>query len=734
MRESKKNPMGRKFAHFLIRSLFFLAATSFGQTEGSIQGTVTLAGEGTPLQGARVRILQLNRTATTDQEGQYRFENVPPGTYTWTAQMESFRDVFMTVTVPAGGIAGANAQLRLIGPTQEVTVTATGREQVAFESFQTVTVLDSTKLVAQTHPSLGEVMENQPGVAKRSYGPGPSRPIIRGFDGDRVLVLQDGMPTGSIASQMSDAAEPIDVLSVESLEVVKGPATLLYGSNALGGVVNALTGHDHPQRGLRGYLTGVGGSGNGQGGGGAGFGFGDKNWMFWGNGGGQRTGDYNTPIGTIANTRTRLGNTAVGFGWFGPQAFLRLGYGYDNGRYGVPSPTADASAPGEAEASYDQFRRHNIPFRLGLQRQDGFLQGFQLSLNYSDFKQVEAEGGEINSTFENRQFTYRGTLDQRRSETLSGTLGFEGWRRDYNAIGEEVLSPPVIQNAFAVFGLEEVDLHPIRLQFGGRLETNGYTPQGFRPRRFTGFSGAAGLHLPLWRGTAFVANYTRSFRAPALVELYNHGPDFGNRTFEVGNPNLGREGGDGIELSLRHSSSRLQLVGNFFYYNLYDFVFLALTAEVKEGLTVADYSQADSRFLGTEVTLDFAWHPNLWLNLGLDAVDAQLKESKTPLPRISPLRGRIGLEAQYRGLRVSPELLLANSQEKLFPTETRTAGYATFNVNASYTVPQQHMSHIFSLTAFNLGDRLYRNHLSFVKEIAPEIGRGVRFAYTLRFF
>jgi iron complex outermembrane receptor protein len=231
-----------------------------------------------------------------------------------------------------------------------------------------------------------------------------------------------------------------------------------------------------------------------------------------------------------------------------------------------------------------------------------------------------------------------------------------------------------------------------------------------------------------------VANYNHSYRAPALEELYNNGPHLGNLTFEIGNPDLKRERGDGLDLSLRHSGDRLRAQANFYYYNLRDFVFLAPTGEVEDGLIAAQYRQADSRYAGTELGLDFALHPNLWVNLGLDAVDAELKESRTPLPRIPPLRGRFGLDMRYKGLSVRPEMVVTDEQDEIFPTETRTAGYAVFNLRASYTLGQQHAAHIFAVNAFNLGNRLYRNHLSFIKELAPEIGRGVRFSYTVRFF
>ena len=152
-----------------------------------------------------------------------------------------------------------------------------------------------------------------------------------------------------------------------------------------------------------------------------------------------------------------------------------------------------------------------------------------------------------------------------------------------------------------------------------------------------------------------------------------------------------------------------------------------------EGLTVAEYDQEDVRYAGTEAKFDAALHPNVWLNLGLDYVNAEIKSDNTPLPRIPPLRGRVGFEFRYKGLLLNPEVIMANHQERLFPTETRTAGYAVFNLSGSYLFAQQHAAHVISFNFFNVGDRLYRNHLSFIKEFAPEMGRGFRVTYTLRF-
>jgi iron complex outermembrane receptor protein len=247
-------------------------------------------------------------------------------------------------------------------------------------------------------------------------------------------------------------------------------------------------------------------------------------------------------------------------------------------------------------------------------------------------------------------------------------------RRDFATVGAEAIAPPVTQNAAAVFTVQELAFEHFRLQFGGRIEHNGYTADGGRSRSFNGFSGAAGIHVPLPGGAAVVFNYSSSYRAPALEELYNNGPHLGNLVFEIGNENLRRERGDGLELSFRQSGSRSRVELTVFRNAMSDFVYLAPTGNENQNLIEAAYAQADARFLGAEARLDFAMHKDLWLNLGFDVVDAQLEESRQPLPRIPPVRGRIGIDWNRGRFNVRPELLLSNRQWQIFPTETATAG------------------------------------------------------------
>ena len=370
--------------------------------------------------------------------------------------------------------------------------------------------------------------------------------------------------------------------------------------------------------------------------------------------------------------------------------------------------------------------RHGLHLRGGVRDLDSYIRGADFSVQLNDYQheEIDSETDQVNTLFNNRMWVYRGVFDQTKKGVYSGSLGFSGFHRDFETIGAEALAPPTLQNNFAVFAL----------QLGGRVEHNSYDPSGLSERSFTGVSGAAGVRVPLWDGGAFVANYSHSYRAPALEELYNNGPHPGNGVFEIGNSDLSREAGDGIDLSIRHSRGRFTAEYNYFYYHLRDFIFLAPTGEVEETLPVARYEQGTSRYTGFEGAFDIALHESFRLRTGIDYVNAETTHDGTPIPRIPPLRGRIGLEALWKNLRIYPELIMSQDQDRVFPLETRTPGYLTFGIAGSYTIAQQHVAHVISVNAFNLGNTLYRNHLSFIKDFAPEIGRGVRVAYTVRFF
>ena len=735
-------------------AVFFICAGSIFAQANSVSGVVKFGDN--VLHDARVTIAQTNQTTLTDDEGRYSFTNLAPGRYTVQVHIEGFADASQIVTVAAGSNTTLDFELQIASLQENVTVTASGTEQSVFDSFQTVNSVGSARIAQKAATSLGEVLETETGVAKRSFGPGSSRPVIRGFDGDRVLVLQDGVRSGSVGSQSGDHGETVDPLSAERIEVVKGPATLLYGSNALGGVVNVIGHHeDEAQDGVRGFFNAVGGTADRQGGIAGGLEYGVNSWLVRGNLSAQRTGDFQTPIGRIPNSATRSNTGSFGTGYYGTKAYVSGSYGFDVRRYGIPFAALFEEEPKEGELPVveDEIdiraRRHNARIAGGFRNLvNPFVSGVQYNLDYTDYrhKEIERADGidEVGTIFDNKTFSYRTLFEQTKHGRFTGRFGFEGFSRTYEVNGaEQLIQGEVSHNAFSAFVLEEVDLERVKFQFGGRIENNRYDPESvdLRGRSFTGFSGGFGINVPLWKGGAFIANYSHSFRAPALEELYNNGPHIGNVTFEIGNDDLSNERSNGIDFSIRHQARRFRFTGDVFYYRISDFVFLAPQDEdgdgqidIMDGLPVARYDQADATYYGAEFNGEATFNDHVGAFVSLDIVRAKLVDAGLDLPRIPPARAKVGLDLRYKDLNVRPEAVFAADQERIFPLETRTAGYGIFNIAGSYTIGRQHVAHIFTFNAYNLTDRLYRNHVSFIKDLVPEIGRGIRFGYTVRFF
>src|SRR5688572_12745266 len=330
----------RIFYTFIVLALLNSIALAQSSGTATLRGTVTLVAGGKPVHNVMITVLQLKRTVTTDDNGQYEFTDLPRGKYDVVAQLDRVPDVVRSADLTSGA-ATLDFQIELSSLREEVTITATGNEQSVSTSIQSVEVLGSIELAKKSPVSLGEALDGELGVAKRSFGPGTARPVIRGFDGDRVLVLQDGNRVGGLGFESGDHAEPIDVLTVERVEIVKGPATLLYGSSAIGGVVNAVTGHDSAHKGTNGYFTGIGSTNGRHAAGSGGIEFGTEKWLFWGNGGAQRSGDYSTPIGRVRNSFSREENASAGFGYYPAKGFLSFNYNFDKRRYGIPYDPAE---------------------------------------------------------------------------------------------------------------------------------------------------------------------------------------------------------------------------------------------------------------------------------------------------------------------------------------------------------------------------------------------------------
>jgi iron complex outermembrane receptor protein len=750
-----------------------LSSTAFAQSPaGTVSGKVVFEITNQPVHGATVIIIGARRTITTTEAGTFEIPNVPAGTYEVIAQREHFSAARKSVTVTAGQTSTVEFTLSIETVHENVTVTASASgTATTFESFNAITSLDSVELAKNIGTSLADALATAPGVSKRSFGPGSGRPIIRGFDGDRVLVMQDGIRTGDLSSQSGDHGISIDAASLDRLEVVKGPATLLFGSNAIGGVVNAVSPQDafrvSPFVGSLGGLTfdassadeAVGANGSIQ--------VGRNGWTIWAGGGSRRSGDYKSPEATIENSASRLQSGRAGFGYVGNRAFFSAGFTIEDGRFGIPFAGLfhhghdDEEGEEEAEAHEAQVDisslRRDLRMDLGVRNlANSFLDTAKLTFAYTNYghDEIEIEDGleEIGTEFRNNTTTLRAELEQKRRGRLTGRLGAEWFRRDFEARGEEALAPPTVQDTFAGFVYEEMDFSKFRLQFGARAEhiTYDVTPRPVvalpadddhpllaplvRDRSFTAVSGSAGIHTNIGTAGAFVVNLSGASRAPALEELYNFGPHVGNLAFEIGNPDLDLERTLGVDVSLRSRHAKAQGELNVFAYNISNFVFLDLHDELIDGLREADFVQADARFIGAEASGSLDLHPRLHLHGGASYVRAKLTESGTFLPRIPAFSARVELDVPVGNFKIGPEFVFTAAQNNVFGDETATAGSTVVNFGASYLKASGHATHIVSLRAYNLTNETYRLHTSFIKDLAAEMGRGVRLTYAVKFF
>ncbi len=783
--------MRNLFKAGFLSFIFAICSMSVFAQVATVSGTISSEINGETISGVSVAIPKLRRTTETDENGYYEFKDLAPGTYTIVTHIEGFSDKAQPVSVAQGAVK-LDFVLSLLAIRAEVTVTATGTEQSVLESFSSVNSVGATRIAEKASTSIGEILENEAGVSKRSFGGGGTgRPSIRGFEGDRVLVLQDGVRNGSVGSSSGDHGEPVAAMNLERLEVIKGPATLLYGSNALGGVVNAVTNDENTaHEGFRGYFSGLTGSINRQAGFAGGLEYGVKKLIFNTNFNATREGDYDSPLGRIPNSASRSNGGSGSVGYFGDKGFVKGTVTLDRRRYGIPyAPLfesgeilsiANGGIPCEKEpegknppeCQFDleaiktafanglpsvpdeqidiKMRRNNYRLTAGFHDLKSPITRGDFYIDFTDYQHQELEifdgTEEVATTFDNDVFSYRAFFEQAKNKNLSGRFGFDGYRRSYLTQGaEQLVEGRVRQNNFSAFTLQELSFERVSLQFGARIENNQYKPtsQNLNSLSFTGFSGAIGAKFDAWKGGVFVADFTSSYRAPALEELYNFGPHIGTVTFEKGDQALERERSNAVEFSFRQNAKRVRFNGSVYYYDINNFVYLAPQDEdgngfvdVEDFLPISQFTQENARFFGADASLDFNITKHVGAFVVGDLVNAKLKSSGIPLPRISPARLRIGADLHYKGLSLRPEAVFVAKKDvnDIFSLETTTAGYGIVNINGTYTFVIDKTAHVITFGAQNLTDKLYRSAGNFIKDLAPEAGRGFKASYTVRFY
>lgn len=719
-----------RFPASSLLSFVFAAAASAATVEVHVTDT-----EAHPVPDAIVRLVPSGRQVRSGADGVARFENVTPGRYDVAVALGGFAPSRSSIEV--NGASPASVPVTLAQQahfSESVTVSPDARD--IFEAYQPASVLGGEDLQQRLGSTLGATLANEPGVNVRSLGSGSARPVVRGLDNDRVLVLENGARTGDVSSQSADHGVTLDPATAARIEVVRGPATLLYGSSAIGGVVNLVSDEiaTGPVRGVHGAVTAQGATADRNAGLAANVGGGNGRLAYRLNGSAQRTGDYDTPEGEVPNSQSTSRSAGGSLALTGDHGFLGAAYQFVDTRYGVPFVE-------EGETTLHP-RRHRLDLRMEQRDLGSFVSGVKLQAGFRDYTHDEIEGsGEIATRFENRTVEANLYLSQRPLGPLTGTFGLRAEHRDYRALGEEALAPPTIQKTLSAFVYEDVAFRRVSFQAGARLDHTSFDPDGGvvdRPelpeRTFTNLSASVGALGHLRDDLTLALSLARAARNPSLDELYNLGPHAGNFAFEIGDPTLPTEVAYGADLSLRLRRARLAGEVTAFLNRIDRYVFPVQSGEVDdEGLRVVTFQSADSALRGFEAHVDAALTKGVWLVLGGDAVRGERRTDDEPLPRIPPRRLWVGLRLDRGPFHVEGEVKNAAAQRRVYGAETPTDGYTVVNAHASYQVTTGSTVHTLTLRADNVADETYRNHLSYVKDLAPEMGRTVKLVYGMRF-
>ena len=738
--------MRRVFVCLALCSTFAVAdiVVGAGQQAGAlVKGQVLHSLTGEPVLGAKVIVQEDRRQTLTGPDGRFQFDQVRPGTYHLSVEAQGFsaRHQEVTVTAPDTIIN------LLVDPElhfeEIVSVSAEPRDQ--FNSYQPTSVLTGQDLTRELGGTLASTLIQQPGVAERSFGAAPARPVVRGLDGDRVLILEDGQRMGDLSSQSGDHGITVNPAAATKIEVVRGPATLIYGANAVGGLVNVISDAvpSAAVSGVKGGFTGDVGTNGGQVQGAADLWWGNTTWALHAAGGGQRNGDYSTPEGTVDNTQARSGFGSVGLAWTGARGYVGANYAYEDTRYGLPYVE-----DGQVELTP---RRSIVNVRGEMKDLGGFFRSIRGSYAGRWYRHEEVVAGEIGTRFANdtHEFEFLGT--HRSYGRFSGSLGARALDRSFSAVGDEALSPPVDQQGAAAFLYEEVTFHHATLQLGGRFDQASYTPKSadLPARDFSEFSGSVGVLIqpPAFDHRSSIAvSVARTSRYPALEELYFYGPHPGNFAFEIGNPDLDAEHALGLDVSFRWRSARFSAEATYFRNRIDDYIFRNPVEDEVEPheepggghdhqneFPVVEFVAADSLLQGFELHGDVQVTSNVFADFGFDYVRGDLLEPDAPLPRIPPFRARGSVRYQVGAFNAGAELTGVSAQERVFGEETPTEGYGLLKLFSSYSWPTGRGVSTVTARLDNAANTLYRNHLSYVKDYVPERGRTFKLVYSVRF-
>ena len=698
-------------------------------------------------------------------------------------------DKKLLLLIASGSIVWtAQAEEQPISELEAVIVTSPLQQKLS-ESAMPVTVLSDDELRMKTGHSIGDTLKNELGISSQSFGPGVGTPVIRGQAGPRVRVLNNGIGANDMSAISPDHATSVEPLLAERIEVLRGPATLLYGSGAMGGVVNVIDNRipgktfdkilgtaleqrfdstsdetstamkvegskDHLAYHLDGFYR-------------------HRNNMDIG-GSGIDTAKVaitdpeldivDNPKGYLNNTGAEAISGSAGLSWIDDFGFAGASINNINNNYGIaPNGTGE-------EIVQIAMRQNKYDFKSEVLNPFRFAKALRTRLGYTDYQHTEIANGEIGALFTNKTYEGRVELEHHNIGPLRGVVGFQAQSSDFlgqhyhthhhdenaeedaeeheGALVENIVPRSDVQS-YGVFAVESFDAGPVTYQFGSRVEQTDIRPDGLQGFSYTPVSASVSALWKLNESNSLNLALTRSSRAPQVQELLSDGFHHATRSWERGDTSLKEETSYNLDLGYRFRSDWMRAELDLFHNWASDYIYQRRTGEFldEEGdsehcddsycVPVLQSSQADAIFKGYEAKLIFPMMENhfglLELSLFSDYTRGEFKFGGD-VPRMPPLR--YGLQVDYAKEQLSSYLRFTRANEQTYAgdLETSTAGYFLLNVGLNYQLKAyQDAKLMFFAKGNNLLDQNIRNAVSYQRNFASEAGRGAEVGFRLSY-
>ncbi|HYW30370.1 MAG TPA: TonB-dependent receptor [Gemmatimonas sp.] len=710
---------------------------------GAQRSTYVLRGQvadsaGTPVPGARVALVSLGRRGTSNTDGGFVFTGLLAGPHTITVSQVGYAPATRQVTVPDTATALVIRLQRTGVQLVAVQVTATPAASLAKDSPQPTAVLEGAELRRSQGAALGETLELVPGIRSLSMSTGIGKPVIRGMTHYRVVTLDNGQRSET-QSWGHDHSPNVETATAERVEVIKGPASVLYGSDAIGGVINVIaqpvpdaldtpafmrglftTGYNHAVRGANGTLSSEGARG----------GFGARGAVTM-----RRSGDMRTPDGTLGNTNNRATALEGAAGYRAPWGTLSARYAGRDERIEIFDDPI--TAPGYSGFQLIDTQRGALEFTAPVRASRLQLNvGHERNLR-QEFADATASSPDLGLYVSN--WTGFANLHHAKTGPFTGTVGASLMSSDFENRGSERLIPASRTRSAGIYVFEQADAGPLRTTFGLRydyrtLATDGESRIGVAAdsRTFSAVTGSAGLLLHVNDALSLVTNVARGFRAPAAPDLFANGFHEGTRAFERGNPNLGVETSLNTEIGARVATRDLTAEVTAYRNVISDYIYhrpFGTSRNVFDSLQVV---QGNARLVGIEASAAYRPVRYATLQLSGDFVRGDNTTARVPLTFIPPMRVLYGVrldDNERRGTLRMPFVSFSGEtharQGRLDPRDVAPPGYTLLSAATGVTIMVPRGALTVDVSMRNLGNVRYRDFMSRYKEFALSPGRAL---------